>query len=783
MINLRHRLVLNSDIVIRRFEPVVAVSVQIQDENDFAVTRTASRSPSILVSRETADFLLSFSRPCALLTAVRLSAKRTAMAPEAVLEEMYPHLQTFLERAILVRLGGVRRHPKRRRIGRWSLERKINDFDDSSVYLAKDETGQFGALKLFQKETTDGGSARERRVLELVGNDLAPALLEMGSSPRGPYHVSAWKYGLVAAEAFAELPASTSSWPALLRLAADLVQTYERLHERSILHGDVQPKNVVFDLHDRPWLIDFSNSLVPGLSPPSKRMGVPFFFEPEYARVLLAGGGFEPEWQVPTLRGENYAVAAMLYYLLSGIHSMELSAERETLFRQIAECEPAALTDRLGAEWKQVDRLLRPFLAKDPAQRPSSLVSLRDGLEALLVPGTAAPALNRAVPTSAALRLRTEPLQRLKAEFGLGSPRLRSFDVVPPRCSVTYGAAGIAYALLRAAELSGDAELLWAADAWIEHAEQHADAPVAFTSAGIDLTRKRIGFSALSAAEPGLFFVKGLVRAAMGDFYGTGRAIHQFLAATTHRPSHHTDVNLGGPGLAIAADRLATLNIPLSTREHLLTVRDRLIANAWLRTRPAFNRRTRLGFAHGVAGMLFASLTAGLSREVSEASGRLQELPVMIRKGIHWPVFVTGSSFMPGWCNGVAGHMLLWTRLWQFSASSDHREMMERTAWGLWESRTAIGNVCCGAAGQAISLAVFGSTVGDPAWQSRARALLDSLQPRWPGDDHPQSLFRGELGLLLAQLECDSRDPKFPVWGASLILPSAARNGAKRTSR
>jgi eukaryotic-like serine/threonine-protein kinase len=764
MIGLQHHLVLNSDIVIRRYEPPPSKDSPENRADDFVVTRTASRSPSLAVNRATVEFLLAFSRPCALLSAVQLISKRTTAAPETVLEEVYPSLKMFLNRGILVRLGGTRRGEGWRNIGRWSLERKIHDFDDSSVYLVKTNTGQFGALKLVRTGTADAMLERERRVLELVGNDLAPALLDFGLSPQGPFLVSDWKSGSVAADAFSELRASPDSRPALLRLAITMVDAYERLHEIGITHGDIQPKNVIIDLRNRAWIIDFANSVVPGLPPPTIRMGVPFFFEPEYAGALMLPDGAQAEFQPPTVRGENYAIAAMLFYLLSGVHCIEFSPERETLLRQVTEAEPSRLMDSAGVGWETVDRFLRPFLCKDPEQRPRSLAPLRDGLHSLLTTEPAA-------PTPFHIKRLVDPQRKIKAEFGLGSARLREFDLAPPRCSLTYGASGIAYALLRASQLTSDAELLWAADAWIELAELHAKDPEAFTACAIDLSRRRIGYASVSGAEPGLFFVKSLVRASAGDSTGSHVAVEQFFSAATYRPSHHADMNLGGVGLALASDCLCNLQLPGRTHRKLSGFRNQLVARAWQQSPPAFSSRSRLGFAHGVAGMVFAALTIGTSRETSEAAGRLRGMQVMMRRGVRWPVRAGSSYFMPGWCNGVAGHLLMWTKLWQTSGESEDREMMEKIAWGILESRTAMGNLCCGATGQAVSLAAFAAAAGEPLWQRRAQEILDKLQPKWPADDHPQSLYRGELGLMLARLECDSPEPMFPVWGASLVQP------------
>jgi hypothetical protein len=760
VIGLNHRLVLNSDIVIGQADHELLKEFPEDASGDFVVTRTAGRSPALAVNRETAEFLVSFSEPTALLGVVQVIAKRVHRKPEDILEEIYPHLRTFVDRGILVRTGNARRAIRTRRVGEWSLERLINDFDDTSVFLAKNNFGRFGALKLFRKNA-GGILERERRALELGGDDLAPSLLDCGSSPLGPYIVSEWKAGSVAAEAFYELRSSANSRPALLRMAIALVEAFERLHQRGILHGDIQPKNVLIDLNDHVWIIDFSHSSVPGLPPPNWRMGVTFFFEPEYAKGALAS---PPFFQPLSISGENYAIAAMLFYLLSGVHTIEFSVDRDMLLRQIAEAEPRRLMDPQANEWEAVDHAIRPYLSKDPQTRPPSLTPLLQDLASALS-HEIAPA---DVPIAARINRLTPPEEALKAGFGLGSSRLRHFDLIAPRCSLTYGAAGIAYALLRAAELCEDSEFLWAADAWIEQAEQRASEPEAFKSPAIGLNRRTIGYASLACSEPGLFFVKALVRANMGDIRGTHLAVDRFCSSALHRPSHRADVNLGGVGLALAADRLMSSPLSTAQRRQLKALRDQLIAHAWQTVNPDFPGRSRLGFAHGIAGLLFGALTNPKSNEARKAADNLRRLPVMIRKGIRWPVRAGGDFFMPGWCNGVAGHLLMWTRLWQCSHQSDDREMMERIAWGVIESRTAVGNVCCGAAGQALALASFAAATQDASWQKRARGFLDGLRLHWPKDDCPQSLYRGELGLLLTHLECASNAPRFPVWGASL---------------
>lgn len=106
--------------------------------------------------------------------------------------------------------------------------------------------------------------------------------------------------------------------------------------------------------------------------------------------------------------------------------------------------------------------------------------------------------------------------------------------------------------------------------------------------------------------------------------------------------------------------------------------------------------------------------------------------------------------------------------------------MMERCAWGVLEKPTSLGKICCGAAGQAVALAVFAVAVDEPVWRRKARKILDNLEPHWRLGSRLQGLYHGQLGLVLAHLECDAVAPRFPVWGASLQGMKGTQTKARR---
>jgi eukaryotic-like serine/threonine-protein kinase len=172
-----------------------------------------------------------------------------------------------------------------------------------------------------------------------------------------------------------------------------------------------------------------------------------------------------------------------------------------------------------------------------------------------------------------------------------------------------------------------------------------------------------------------------------------------------------------------------------------------------------------LGFAHGTAGQVFTTYACGLEKIASPLIQQLREMAIPSQKAPIWPVRAGSHHFWPGWCNGLAGHLLMWTKVWQHSHANDDRELLDRLASGVWKYRMQPGSICCGAAGQAIALASFSSAVGDAHLKRRTVNWLHSLRPRWSKEAPAQSLFQGKLGLLLAPIECEyAAAPQFPVY-------------------
>ncbi len=152
----------------------------------------------------------------------------------------------------------------------------------------------------------------------------------------------------------------------VLDIAAQLADALAHAHRQGVVHRDVKPANVLFDLATRrAVLTDFGLARAPDAqaSRSGVLLGSPVYMAPE----LLAG-------QPPDGRSDLYALGVLTYELLAGRPPFE-AASMGALLRSVAQSPPPPFATLRGdlkpAAAEQLDRLLAPLLAKQPAQRPA----------------------------------------------------------------------------------------------------------------------------------------------------------------------------------------------------------------------------------------------------------------------------------------------------------------------------------------------------------------------------------------------------------------------------
>jgi eukaryotic-like serine/threonine-protein kinase len=642
------------------------------------------------------------------------------------------------------------------RCGQNRVVQIIQIYEDTEVYEVTDGENRY-ALKIARVTAgTNAFSAlaREADILHHLDGSVSPLLHEYGKFEDRPYLVTAWCAGIDIG-LFADRCRATVDPSAELTLrqaCTALLETYSRLHNRSVLHGDVHPRNVVIDDQGKITLLDFGLARIgSGISAAgTSRRGVSFYFEPEYALKRYRDGA---EIKA-SLAGEQYSIAALLFRLLTGEHYLDFQLD-DTQLRQIAEDAPRSFAECGAAPWPAGEAVLRRALAKQPGARFDSVGTFACHLRAACAASEGAPAPVRSMLHARAL------LEDVSTSFDAVFP---DSTLAPPTCSVYYGWAGIAYAAYRFACLRENSGLLELADVFAERAMRHCAESLAFSSPELLSTSGVPEPTSLFHGLGGVICVRALVSLAQCDAVSAKKAVHQF-GEIARRPHLNRDATLGTASLLLGAsavlDALGTE--AREERHYIVGVGDGLqVELEKLLSAPQPIGESEaiawLGIAHGWAGILYAILRwhqATLRQPPLLLRDRLDELAELAEesgRGARWPR-QPGRRMGPskpaaGWCHGTGGHVHLWTLAHGLLKNGRYAETAERAAWHTWESTgNCGGGLCCGLGGQAYALLTFGKHTGDNRWRDRAQVFTE-LAANQPGL-RPYSLFHGEIGLAL----------------------------------
>ncbi|HET9943636.1 MAG TPA: lanthionine synthetase LanC family protein, partial [Terriglobia bacterium] len=371
-------------------------------------------------------------------------------------------------------------------------------------------------------------------------------------------------------------------------------------------------------------------------------------------------------------------------------------------------------------------------------------------------------------------------LERLQPDGDLFRSPIGEGEALPT-CSADYGTAGIAYSLLRLSSRRNDPQLLALADLWITKSLSQAHKENAFYNEKLELTKENVTPVSLHHMINGVFFVKALVSQALGDMLGQQAAMDAFVGASSEE-TNNLDFTLGRSsvlhGWSLLVENAKGARFPDSTP--LIEYGDELMKDIWSRveTFGPVSKSTEmsyLGMAHGWAGVLYAALRWSQVREAvtgDDASTALPEgLPQRLKelgqwglpagRGLVWSWqnevggdFASGNNgFMPGWCNGNAGHVFLWTLASDVLKQPEYLDLARRAGWGLWEQPSQFNNLCCGAGGCAYAMLNLYRHTGDRDWLSRGRQLAHRVViGEEPPSEHPtdvNSLYKGEIGQIV----------------------------------
>jgi serine/threonine-protein kinase len=238
------------------------------------------------------------------------------------------------------------------------------------------------AVKLLRAEAANGDRLshfeREVQLTSSLTHPNTVAIYDYGRTPDGVFYYAMEYLDGISLQELVELDGPQSS----SRTVAILVQVCGALaeaHCHGLIHRDVKPANIM--LCERGGIPDVAKVLDFGLvrrlpgcalsrtdvctSANSTIVGTPLYLAPE---AILSPATVDA-------RSDIYALGAVAYWLLAGRPVFEGSSVVEVCSRHIHSTPPA-----LSNVPEELGRIVRACLAKDPKDRPPSMLVLSDAL-------------------------------------------------------------------------------------------------------------------------------------------------------------------------------------------------------------------------------------------------------------------------------------------------------------------------------------------------------------------------------------------------------------------
>ena len=325
--------------------------------------------------------------------------------------------------------------------------------------------------------------------------------------------------------------------------------------------------------------------------------------------------------------------------------------------------------------------------------------------------------------------------------------------------SIFMGGAGVAFFLHETARLQKRDELLPLARKWSATAREWADRST--TRAWSDLP---FGFV---QGEVGLSYVEALLSLREGDAANALLAVERIERAATRLSelARPTELFGGAAGIASATRCLEARLLPGAEHDAARTIlrglRERMIHGVLERYGAALDPGAddMLGFAHGIAGELWALAVLEADQEIVRP--HLSDLTALGERDdeglLYWlPRRESSDVAMLGTlCNGMAGHTLLWCEVAKRTRDAAAMELAGLCARSTAVLVTPSPTLCCGLTGQAVALQRYAERSGDKRFTRRADARLARAIRivEETGDETPfLGVWQGVLGIALVAM-------------------------------
>jgi serine/threonine-protein kinase len=253
------------------------------------------------------------------------------------------------------------------------------------VFLARDPAFERQvAIKVLPPQFTHDPQFRDRfereaKVIAGLEHPYIVPVYDYGEEGEQPYIVMRFMPGGTLADRIAGHPMPLDQISLIVQRLAEAV---DAVHRHGIVHCDLKPSNVLFDVEGRAFLSDFGIAkLLEGSPNPaaSPLIGTPAYMSPEQC---MGGAPLDG-------RSDIYSLGLVLYEMFSGHHPFgdEDMSTGEMMRRQTSEPPPPLDVDRLGLP-AEVNSILAWALAKQPEGRYATAGMLARSLTTLQAEAT-----------------------------------------------------------------------------------------------------------------------------------------------------------------------------------------------------------------------------------------------------------------------------------------------------------------------------------------------------------------------------------------------------------
>ncbi len=271
-------------------------------------------------------------------------------------------------------------------IGRYQILEKLGSGGMAVVYLAQDAVFERPvAIKVLAQNLGADPENRERfrreaRAIALIEHTAVVPVYEYGENGEQLYLVMRYMQG-------GSLKDRLSHGPLPLELAASITgriaSALDKAHSLGMIHRDIKPGNILFDLEDNPYITDFG--LVKLVEASVQLTHSEFFGTPAYTSPEQCQGEKDID-----AAADTYSLAAVFFHMVTGAPPYQSKNAMALLMKHISDPIPR-LADSTPGLPAGLQTVIDRGMAKLPSDRYSTTGDMAKDIDRIVSPQRGAP--------------------------------------------------------------------------------------------------------------------------------------------------------------------------------------------------------------------------------------------------------------------------------------------------------------------------------------------------------------------------------------------------------